>query len=68
VLPHLKVELTDDHEVIVTGNAYLGYVGQTALQSNSIHTGDIGHIDEDGYLNITGRKKNIFITSFGRNV
>jgi long-subunit acyl-CoA synthetase (AMP-forming) len=68
VLPHLKVEFTNDHEVIVTGNAYLGYVGQTAVQSNSIHTGDIGHIDEDGYLNITGRKKNIFITSFGRNV
>jgi long-subunit acyl-CoA synthetase (AMP-forming) len=68
VLPHLKVEFTNDHEVIVSGNAYLGYVGQTALQSNSIHTGDIGHIDEDGYLNITGRKKNIFITSFGRNV
>lgn len=68
VLPHLKVEFTNDHEIIVTGNAYLGYVGQTAVQSNSIHTGDIGHIDEDGYLNITGRKKNIFITSFGRNV
>jgi long-subunit acyl-CoA synthetase (AMP-forming) len=68
VLPHLTIELTNEHEVIVIGNAYLGYVGQTAVQSNRIHTDDIGHIDEDGYLNITGRKKNIFITSFGRNV
>jgi len=68
VLPHIKIEFADDQEVIVSGNTYLGYVGQTTMQSNRIHTGDIGHLDEEGYLVITGRKKNIFITSFGRNV
>lgn len=68
VLPHIKIELADDHEVIVSGNTYLGYVGQTTVQSSRIHTGDIGHLDDEGYLVITGRKKNIFITSFGRNV
>ncbi len=68
VLPHVKVEFTDDHEIIVTGNACLGYVGQQHTQSNSFYTGDIGYLDEDDYLIISGRKKNVFITSFGRNV
>lgn len=67
-LPHISIGLTDDSEIVVTGNAYLGYVGQQHLQQNSIYTGDIGYIDEDNFLFITGRKKNIFITSFGRNV
>lgn len=68
VLPHVKIEITNEHEILVIGNAYLGYVGQATTQSNRIYTGDIGHIDTDGHLYITGRKKNIFITSFGRNV
>ncbi len=67
-LPHIEVGFTDEHEIVIHGNAYLGYVGQQHAQLNSVHTGDIGHIDKDGYLIITGRKKNIFITSFGRNV
>nr|WP_294840464.1 AMP-binding protein [uncultured Methylotenera sp.] len=68
VLPHLSLSFTDEHELVVNGNAYLGYVGQAAAQSAQVYTGDIGHLDADGYLVISGRKKNIFITSFGRNV
>lgn len=68
LLPHIDVEFTADNEIVVTGNAYLGYVGQKQTPKNSIFTGDIGYIDEDDFLFITGRKKNIFITSFGRNV
>lgn len=68
VLPHLTISFSDTHEIIVSGNAYLGYIGQLTLPLRQIHTGDIGYIDADGYLIISGRKKNIFITSFGRNV
>ena len=68
VLPHLNLRFTDEQEIVVKGNAYLGYVGQATSEIEEIYTGDIGHLDADGYLVISGRKKNIFITSFGRNV
>lgn len=67
-LPHVKIGFTEEQEIVVHGNAYLGYVGQTSTQADCVYTGDIGFLDADGYLVINGRKKNIFITSFGRNV
>ena len=47
-----------------------GYTGDESASNASRYwpTGDIGYLDEQGFLYITGRKKNIFITSFGRNV
>lgn len=68
LLAHVQLEFTEEGEIVVTGNAYLGYVGQEHTQQDKIYTGDIGYIDEDDFLFITGRKKNIFITSYGRNV
>ena len=66
-LPHLDVSFAEDGEILVRTGRWLGYLGQ-AQTGETIATGDFGHFDEDGFLHITGRKKNIFITSFGRNV
>lgn len=69
-LPHVTITFSDDHEILVKGANLLGYTHNTTIDSEQgfIKTGDIGFCDDDGYLFITGRKKNIFITSFGRNV
>jgi long-subunit acyl-CoA synthetase (AMP-forming) len=69
-LPHVTVKFGGYGEILVKGACLLGYVGgENNIQANQyLPTGDIGHFDDDGYLYITGRKKNQFITSFGRNV
>lgn len=69
-LPHVRVDFAADGEILIRGIAWRGYLGeQTSSRSdNTIATGDLGFLDEDGFLHITGRKKNIFITSFGRNI
>jgi long-chain acyl-CoA synthetase len=61
-------------EIVVKGpNVMLGYYGDKAatdavLQDGWLHTGDIGHMDEEGYLHVTGRKKNLIVTPGGYNV
>lgn len=67
-LPHVSIQFTEENEIVVSGNASLGYVGQEPAQQDKTYTGDIGYLDADDFLFITGRKKNIFITSYGRNV
>lgn len=68
-LPHLAVRLADDGEILVQGNLFLGYLGKGTLkQEEWFETGDLGDWDADGFLHIRGRKKNIFITSQGRNI
>lgn len=68
-LPQVRVRIAEDGEIRVAGNSFRGYVGEPAVARDSeVATGDIGHFDDDGFLHITGRKKNIFVTSFGRNV
>lgn len=69
-LQHLEIKLAEDGEILVKGAHFLGYTGDQPAKTNQewLATGDIGAIDSQGYLYIKGRKKNIFITSFGRNV
>ncbi len=68
-LAHVKVSIAQDGEILVAGNPLLAYVGSSEPFAESAYaTGDIGYFDEDGFLYIHGRKKNILITSFGRNI
>lgn len=74
-LPGIEVKLTDDNEIICRGhNVMMGYYKQPELTAEVIdkdgwfHTGDLGKFNEHGLLMITGRKKNIFKTSFGKYI
>ncbi|PTU76184.1 AMP-binding protein [Pseudomonas mangrovi] len=66
-LPHARVRLAEDGEVLVAGVHMLGYLGEPPLAGDWLATGDLGHF-EDGFLVLHGRKKNQFITAYGRNV
>ncbi len=67
-LPHVRVE-TIDGEIVVSGCTFLGYANQPdSWGLDRVHTGDIGHIDESGFVHIDGRIKHQIITSYGRNL
>lgn len=68
-LPHARVRVDADGQVWAAGSLMLGYLGadRGALPS-WLATGDLGRIDADGFLHIEGRRRNVLITSYGRNV
>lgn len=73
-LPHTEVKLAEDNELLIRGpQVMLGYYNapeetKQALKDGWFHTGDIARIDDDGYVYIVDRKKEIIITSGGKNI
>ena len=73
-LPGCGLRIADDGEIEASGiGVFLGYLGNDAATADAFddgwfRTGDLGALDEDGFLTITGRKKEIIVTAGGKNV
>jgi long-chain acyl-CoA synthetase len=73
-LPGTQIRVADDGELLIRGaHIFQGYLGQAGATAQAMSeawllSGDLGHIDEDGYVYITGRKKDLIITSGGKNI
>jgi long-chain acyl-CoA synthetase len=73
-LPGVEIRIADDGELLLKGaNVFQGYYKDQKATDETIidgwlHTGDLASIDDDGYVSITGRKKEIIITAGGKNI
>ncbi|MFT5140672.1 MAG: long-chain acyl-CoA synthetase [Rhodothermales bacterium] len=67
-LPHQAIRISDSGEIEVRDEHKFTYLGQPANQSQWLATGDLGETDVEGFLFVRGRRKQVLITAFGRNV
>jgi long-chain acyl-CoA synthetase len=74
-LPGVAVKIADDGEILLSGpNVFIGYWHNEAASADALdpdgwlRTGDLGSLDDEGFLQVTGRKKEIIVTAGGKNV
>jgi long-chain acyl-CoA synthetase len=74
-LPGVEIRVAEDGEILIRSNTvFAGYYRDPAATAEVlddegfVHTGDVGHLDEDGFLVITDRKKDLIVTAGGKNV
>jgi len=66
-LSHSQLRIAEDGELLVKGNSALGYLNAPFIEE-WLATGDLAAIDEQGFVHLLGRKKNLLVTAFGRNI
>jgi long-chain acyl-CoA synthetase len=67
-LPHARVRVNDGGEIEIAGSLFSGYLGDTAPVPTWWRTGDLGFVDAEGFVHVRGRRRNVLITGYGRNV
>jgi long-chain acyl-CoA synthetase len=67
-LPHVGIRVDSTRQIHIESRTLLGYLQEPSSPGAVWATGDLGHVDAEGYLRLSGRRSNLIITAYGRNV